>query len=71
MVQTATKTIHGHITKNLGSRHKRFLIFELLMLKHDRAYQSVGSEESMLYVCLCLIVKCNAVIRDSLLHSKR
>ena len=51
------KTIQGHITMDLWCPDTN--IFELLVLKHDRAYLSVHSEESI----MCVIMKYNAVTR--------
>ena len=38
-------------------------MFKLVLLKHDRAYLTMDSEESILFV----ITKCNTVIKNSVL----
>ena len=42
----------------MGSEGPNTNIFEWLILKQDRAYANVESEESM-----CMIMKCNTVTR--------
>ena len=54
-IQQSSKVIQGH---KKGSEGPETHILELLMLKHDRAYLSVDSEESM-----CVIMKRNTVTR--------
>ena len=56
--QQNTKTIQGH---SKGSECPDRNIFELPLLKHDRAYVNVDSDESM-----CVKLKCDTVTRDAL-----
>ena len=60
--QQNTKTIHGH---SKGSKCPDTNIFELLILKHDRAHVNVESDESM-----CVIMKWNTVTRYGLRYTK-
>ena len=48
--QQSTKTVQGHNKRSVGPDTS---IFELLKRKHNQAYQSADSEESM-----CVIMKC-------------
>ena len=58
--QQNTKTIQD---RSKGSKCSDTNIFELLVIKHDRAYVNVESDESM----GVMIMKCNtAVTRDGL-----